>query len=213
LRQRAIAQLFLLDAINKSQQGKSKEAAEAMEAAWMANSSLRSRPELITQLIAMSVDRAIARVSPEIKDLPDHWQKRFTEHDYRESIQTALAHQAWMHLQMARAYSDMTTTVNGGQESQMGKIATSMGRPYFRLCGANSAEAIRQGLIEYRKQNEHPESFDMKAINQLMRDSLADWNFQKDWNTIASPGSLGNMANELMKEMEETAKDLRDRKK
>jgi hypothetical protein len=108
LQQRAISRLFLLDAMNKSQQGKSKEAAEAIEAAWIANSSLRRRPELITQLIAMHIDRTIARVAPEIPRLTDEWQERLVEHDYRESIKTALAHQAWVHLQMARVYSDMT---------------------------------------------------------------------------------------------------------
>ncbi|MEW6208451.1 MAG: hypothetical protein AB1631_08785 [Acidobacteriota bacterium] len=213
LRQRAISQLFLLDAINKSQQGRSKEAAEAMEAAWIANSSLRRRPELITQVISMSIDRAIARVSPEIKGLPDEWQKRFTEPDYRESIQTAFAHEAWVHLQMARVYSNMTGLAGSALESRLGKLATTMGRPYFRMCAVNSAEAIRQSLIEYRKQKEHPDNFDIETINKLMRDSLADWNYQKNWNVISSPGGLGKMANEVMTELEETAKAIGSRKK
>lgn len=212
LRQRAISQLLLLDAIDKSQQGESKESAEAFEAAWRANSSLRSRPELITQLISMSIDRAIARVSPEIKDLPDEWQKRFTEHDYRESIQTAIAHEAWVSLQMARVYSDMTQMVSGAQTSRLGKLATTMGRPYFRLCGANSAESIRQSLIEYRKQKEHPESFDAKAIGKALSDSIADWNIQGQ-HTVSNPSSSLKLAIELMMEMEETAKAIRSRKK
>lgn len=216
LRQRAISQLFLLDALNKSQQGKSKEATEAFEAAWLANSSLRRRPELITQLISMSIDRAIARVSPEIKDLPDEWQKRFTEHDYRESIQTAFAHQAWMHLQMARVYSNMTGIASGGHfdgDSRLGNLATALGRPYFRLCGANSAEAIRQSLLEFIKQKEHPDSFDAEAISKARRDSIAEWNVQKCWHTVSGLGNTGKLANELMMELEETAKAIRNRKK
>jgi hypothetical protein len=215
LQQRAISRLFLLDAMNKSQQGKSKEAAEAIEAAWIANSSLRRRPELITQLIAMHIDRTIARVAPEIPRLTDEWQERLVEHDYRESIKTALAHQAWVHLQMARVYSDMTGIARGMQGeagSQLGKLATRLARPYFRLCGANSAEAIRQSLIEYKKQMEHPESFDAQAVRTAEANHLADWNFEKQTCTL-NTGPSAQAAIELMKELEEAAKAIRSRKK
>ncbi|HEY7546160.1 MAG TPA: hypothetical protein VID27_14810, partial [Blastocatellia bacterium] len=51
--QQAILRLFLLDAMNKSASGRSKEALEALEAAWTANRSLRNRPEAVTQIMAM----------------------------------------------------------------------------------------------------------------------------------------------------------------
>ena len=69
-----------------------------LEAAWRLNSAIRDDPVLITQLIAIAVTRLHAGVLRKLEDVPEIWQTRLRELDYRTSFLDAMRLEGWFWL-------------------------------------------------------------------------------------------------------------------
>jgi hypothetical protein len=90
-----LQRVLAAEALMRAQRGDGSGADEVMRASWNLSASLRDRPELISQLIAISIARIQAGLARRIRLLPaEKWKARFQEHDYRASLLRALTVQA-----------------------------------------------------------------------------------------------------------------------
>src|SRR5262249_38396227 len=78
--------LLLAQALNKARIGRPGEAEKAFSASWALNASLRDRPDVMSQLIAISVARMQVGLARRLSSEPSSWIKRFGDHDYRSSL-------------------------------------------------------------------------------------------------------------------------------
>ena len=208
VQQRAFTSLISLDALNKTRQGKSKEALSAFEAAWTITDSLRKRPEMISQLIALSIDDRQARVLRKMKDVPPEWQKRLLDHHYRKSIQTSFACEAWVMLEMTKRERDLARVLCGDAGGRsLGKITTALARPYFRLCGSDVSEAMRRGVVEIQEHEQEICGFERDEVNDAARVSLAWWD-NVGQRCVPNLSAVTRSAFEVMLTLEATAKIL-----
>jgi hypothetical protein len=72
---RELHDLIAADILEKTTLGKHQEALEAFEASWKINQSIRKRPELISQLIALSFLNTQMAILRKMKGAPPEWQQ------------------------------------------------------------------------------------------------------------------------------------------
>lgn len=87
---RQLQGLFALDILNKTRQGQSASALQALEASWSVNQSLRRRPELLSQLGATSILRLQVGVMRKMRDVPVEWGQRLEVKVWQESFWRAM---------------------------------------------------------------------------------------------------------------------------
>ncbi len=78
------------EALNRAWLGQIPAAERALSASWILNSSLRERPDLISQLIAIAIARIQVGLLRRIPVHPATWRNHLAEHDYRESLLKAI---------------------------------------------------------------------------------------------------------------------------
>jgi hypothetical protein len=145
-----INNLIALDVLNKTEQNKTKEALEAFEASWKITESLRNRPELLSQLIAMHINSVQAKLLRKMKDVPQEWQERIMAHDYRKSVIISYAVDVWgINETLKRRPADaVSDPKSGGAARLLENIVVTAGGPYFDLCGAESLETVRRNVVK-----------------------------------------------------------------
>ena len=102
--------LLAAEALMRAGRGDNQAAENALRASWNLNSSLRDRPEVITQLVAgriAQMQAGVARRLPVISAA--EWRARFQEHDYRASLLRAMVAETAGHL---AAFPDDRSTFN-----------------------------------------------------------------------------------------------------
>jgi hypothetical protein len=85
-----LLKVLAAEALNRARLGQTSEAERAVDASWALNSSLRDRPDLASQLIAVSIARIQVGLVRRIPVDPVSWSVRFSEHDYRASLLKAI---------------------------------------------------------------------------------------------------------------------------
>jgi hypothetical protein len=85
-----LQKLLVAYALEQDRLGNDAMAERSLDAAWMLSESLRDRPEVISQLTAVSEARMQVGLARRISVDPVLWRTRFTEHDYRASLLQAL---------------------------------------------------------------------------------------------------------------------------
>jgi hypothetical protein len=85
-----LQKLLVAHALNRAHLGREDEAERALHASWMLNGSLRDRPDVLSQLIAIAVARLQVGLARRISVDPASWLKRFADHDYRSSLLQAV---------------------------------------------------------------------------------------------------------------------------
>jgi hypothetical protein len=90
LGQITLQRLLIAYALDRVSLGETTEAERALMASWQLNASVRHRPELISQLIAMSVARMQVGLGRRVPLDPSTWRGRFAAHDYRTSLFRAM---------------------------------------------------------------------------------------------------------------------------
>jgi len=82
--------LLVARALNLAAGGQDQEAERTLLASWKLNGSLRDRPEVISQLIAITAARMQVGLARRLSVDPDSWLRRFADHDYRASLLQAM---------------------------------------------------------------------------------------------------------------------------
>jgi hypothetical protein len=81
-----LQRVLAAEALNQARAGRADEVEQVFQASWNLNASLRDRPDLISQLIAVGVVRMQAGLARRIPLDPARWRRTFAEHDYRSSL-------------------------------------------------------------------------------------------------------------------------------
>lgn len=82
--------LLAIRALSLAAVGQDDEAERTLLASWTLNESLRNRPEVISQLIAITAARMQMGLARRLLVDPDQWRRRFADHDYRASLLQAM---------------------------------------------------------------------------------------------------------------------------
>ena len=85
-----LQRLLIAQALSRAQLGREDEAGQAFRASWNLNASLRDRPDVISQLIAIAVARMHAGLARRLTLDAAEWHERLLDHDYRASLLRAL---------------------------------------------------------------------------------------------------------------------------
>jgi hypothetical protein len=94
LGQMRLQRLLVAQALSRARVGQEDEAERVLRASWSLNASLRDRPDVMSQLIAIAIARMQVGLARRISVDPASWLARFAEHDYRPSVLRALEAQA-----------------------------------------------------------------------------------------------------------------------
>jgi len=87
---RQLQGLIAFDILEKTRTGENESALRALESSWKINQSLRDRPELLSQLIAVSVLRLQAEAMRKMKGVPVEWWRRLDVQAWQESFLRAM---------------------------------------------------------------------------------------------------------------------------
>jgi hypothetical protein len=165
-----ILSTLCLDALVKSKYGRNSEALEAFQSAWEVNSSIRSRPELISQMLAISSDTTLINVLKRLNEVPEAWKQKLSEHDYRRSLLVAFTTEA----RFASEWYGMFLTSRTAEGSMLADPLDLIASPYLRLCGVEVSENIRTVVKELQKDWISSEECKVRA-NEFYN-SLSWWN-------------------------------------
>src|SRR5205085_9128398 len=96
---RSVVSLLVLDGVQRARAGNLGGAEQSLAAGWRIAGSLRDRPELISQVIAMGLDRTLLQAMRRVTLGPVAWA---APHDYRASLTSSFAMEAWLPTTYAR---------------------------------------------------------------------------------------------------------------
>jgi hypothetical protein len=177
------------EALLRAQRGDDAGADKVMRASWNLSASLRDRPEVTAQLIAISIARMQAGLARRIPTLPaEEWQARFQEHDYRASLLHAFTVQASRRL---ASLPDDRSTISRATHADL----MNMERRFLVAC-RDSPVSDESDAVE-RVASKEP---DRSSIGEILG-SIA----------IGGLGDSWNRANRLVVDLELTTKALEAR--
>jgi len=134
-----LQRVLLADALARLHAGDPATALDDLEASWTLNATIRARPALIEQLVAVSVTRLQAGVLSSARRGAEIWQARFASFDARSTFVRSLDYEALVLLHLDRA--QVATGVGE-------RLTNAFLRPYVRLCqaevGSRWHESMRQ---------------------------------------------------------------------
>ena len=133
-----LQKILLSDALANAQRGDRQRALAGFEASWRLNQAIRDEPMLMVQL--MSVNGAHLHVGAlrQIENVPSEWLERLFEHDFRESLVTALRYEGWM-------WTRLEEPLELADLPSIGKsLMSSVMKPYFRYCLSDMSEDYRE---------------------------------------------------------------------
>ena len=79
-----------LDSLQQSRLGRTRDALKGLEVSWKINESLRERPDVMSQQIAMAGLNMQAAILRKIKMIPLDWEQRIAAVNLQEPVMTAL---------------------------------------------------------------------------------------------------------------------------
>lgn len=93
-----LQRVLIAEALSSESSGSPGNIDRILQASWNLNAGLRDRPELISQLVAITVARLQAGLIRRAEVDPARWRPRLIEHDYRASLLASL--EAWAVLEL-----------------------------------------------------------------------------------------------------------------
>ncbi len=136
--QRVLAGLALVE----QRRGRPETAAGYLDAAWLLNRALRDEPILISQLMSYTIDTRLALSLRQVDVDPGLWIARIEELDHRAGLETAIRHEGCSLLAIGDEERIAYTHLGKGFDRFLGRV----GRPYVRLCTADSSDRLRRSL-------------------------------------------------------------------
>ncbi len=135
-----IQKLLLGDALARAGAGDLDGALRDLEASWRLNRSLRDRPALITQLVAVAITRMQAGALRQLDGVPRFWRERLFEHDFRESFLNALRYEGWFWSEAGDA------TLFAGELKLTDRVVSRVAAPYVRYCLADMSGSLHERI-------------------------------------------------------------------
>ena len=89
-----LQRLLVAQALNRARLGDEAAAERALSASWTLNASLRDRPDVLSQLLAIAVARMQVGLARRIPVDSAAWLNHFADHDYRSSLLKAMEAQS-----------------------------------------------------------------------------------------------------------------------
>jgi len=167
---RQLQGLISLDVLDKSRQGQSKAALQALEASWKINQSLRGRPELVSQMIATSIFHLQAGVIRKMKNVPVEWWQRLDVKVWQESFLRAMQLDAVV---LSRYVRDTDYPMNSPRSFNP-LINSPLGKPLWRLAGIEILELSGEIFSLIRNNKFCTSSPD--AVLERMKAAHSSWN-------------------------------------
>lgn len=182
-----LARLFVADALIKARNG---DAAgwDDLHALWLLDAGLRSRPDLISQLIALASARMMNAAAAKLPLPEPPWFAEVRAVDYPKSIVASMQAEAWSWMHSPR-YA----------------LGGWLASPYIRICAANSAEQMRAAFSKVATSNACDVSG--QAVGETILRTVPRWNI---FGRIAIPNiaSVWQRAARVVPELELTQKVL-----
>jgi len=164
---RHIAPVLLLEALERNRAGDRAGALRALDACWRINADLRAAPLLLQHLIAMALDSmqfaALRRMGP----LPEEWQRRVSEHDYRQALLTGLQGEAISFVE----YGWRTERVRKQKEPPWDWLFRLV---FFDLTLSSYSDVMRQMIL--RLGDADPCALDPAVFQKQVEASIPWWN-------------------------------------
>jgi len=148
-----LARLFVADALLKAR-ANDAGAWDDLHALWLLDGGLRTRPELISQLISLAIARMTNAAAAKLPPSEPAWLGEVRAVDYRRSLVASLQSDAWLWMHVT----------SGGWVL----------RPYMRVCGADVAEHMRAALTDMA--NSHSCDVESDALGRAVERTLPKWN-------------------------------------
>ncbi len=127
-----LQRLLMSEALAQNHAGHTGKALETLEAAGRLNEALADDPILITQLIAVAAHRMQAMTLRRLEEIPGVWAQTLAEHDYEETMRTAISLEAWN-----LAHLDPAQVAEGLPWWQ--RLLARVGAPYIRSCAYDTS--------------------------------------------------------------------------
>jgi hypothetical protein len=164
-----LQKVLVADAMSRESSGDEKGALDDLEASWTLNSAVRDEPYEYTQLNAIAVIRFQAGALRKLPAAPAVWSDRLREHDYWESLLTALQIQGWILTQRkAPPWFDTTKRLAS-------KAVAFAGGPYYRACMRNIAELWSHYLVRLAGSRSLCDA-DRSSLDKELMEAIPWWN-------------------------------------
>ncbi|ANM31588.1 hypothetical protein ABI59_21525 [Acidobacteria bacterium Mor1] len=142
-----LQRLFAGLALIEQDRGRSERAAGYLDAAWQLNRALRDEPILICQLMSYTIDSRLAVSLRQIDVDPGRWISRLEGLDHRAGLETAIRYEGCSLLAIGDEERIAYTHLGRTFDRLLGRV----GRPYVRLCTADSSDRLRRSLEQLSK--------------------------------------------------------------
>ncbi|MGK7875869.1 MAG: hypothetical protein AB4426_21995 [Xenococcaceae cyanobacterium] len=176
-----LQQVLALDILEKNQLGQTTEAYKTLEVLWKINQSMRTRPELLSQLLALIIDNYMAGIARKIDGVSSDWECRIASLIERDSPQSFFISFAGEYLILARTLTSDTWQVVDwywwNEEPPLYvKIIKPLFQPYLRFSAVGLWQQAKLNIYKFSEQKfcafycDNPE----KEISLLLWTSISE---------------------------------------
>jgi len=200
---RYLVSVLLARALEAARGGEGPAAERALEASWKLHSTLRERPELMSQLVSIAMTDLHNGVLRRVPTEPAEWAERLSRHDWRRAVLRSYQAEA---LQFTITAREGWTPASGGREaSKPAEWAWRLvSRLFLELSLANYSEQMNRMAVEVGLQD--PCSLDAAALSRRTEEAIPRWNilariampsFARTWNSVGR-AALGDELTRLV---------------
>jgi hypothetical protein len=178
-----LQKLFAIDILHKQQQGKTKEVQEALEASWKLNQSIKNDPLVIGQLVGVIATRVQIEVIQKLNGLPNSWQQRLLEHDYRQSILPSLTGELLHSRSVYRRLMSKPETALEVEDPN-NPFTEEFAAEYVALGWSEWSTSMQKNFLRWDAIATYQSHTDMYKV--LAQENVCTWNFN-NWRSTQEP--------------------------
>jgi hypothetical protein len=168
---------------------------EDLRAAWALQAGLRSRPELISQLVSLSSLKIIIAAARKVSPPSPAWFQDVMQIDQRRAILAAMQQQAWYVEQVVESEGDDTTSVRD-------RLQEIVMKPFDQIFAGNTVALLRGVAVDLAGSREC--AFDGIAFDRRFRSQMPFWNIVAR-NSTPNLGAVWQRVARFTAEREATA--------
>jgi hypothetical protein len=199
-----LTRVLTSNALDRARRGEA-EAWDDARAAVSLSRSLWKRPELISGMIALAIDRNVNAIARKLPLPAPAWFEEFQEFDYTRAMLATRQAESWVISEAIHA--EITADDSAGEGAR--RLVDTVTSPYTRLCTADSLEADRRTAVAVAASKAC--DINLWIFARRKRELLAWWNIPG--RRIATP-NLDSVWQRLFRfraELEATDRELRFR--
>ncbi len=193
--------VLLVNALDRARRGEAGAWDDARAAAALSR-GLWKRPELISSLIALAIDRSVNAVARKLPLPPPPWFAEFQRFDSRRAALAARQAET----SMLAAYIAAETTIDE-EPRGLRRVVDTVMSPYTRMCTADALEADREMAIEVATTEAC--AIEPRSLARRRRAKLAWWNYPGRQVTSPNVDSVWQRLARFRAEREATERALR----